>query len=378
MQLLHPGFELAREGRTGRRLRQQPRIDQLIQQQRVRGDLRREEIPVTAQLHQARARRAVLSQQREVRRALARRLDDGEDPSQHRQLGAAPRHVCEQRRQQRLQALAPGLIELAHQGRGAQLQQQARDFRAVCETGARQRLRQRGGFRLAVPESSQIDAHGARIGLRPALHQQAKVAADPCAVRIELLRERGPVARIHGERQALARQRLRRQRMDLRVGEHLQAVLEPAQMDIGRPQFARGLGRQLPRLPEARQRGEERGSPQALVPAPAGELQRLHDEFDFADPARTELYVIGKFAPLHFALDESLHLPQALEHAVVEIAAVDERPYRCRVNFRITLRTADRAGLDVRVPLPVAPVARQVILEGGEARHQGTRVPEGP
>src|SRR3989440_7565958 len=103
----------------------------------MRGDLRGEEIPVTTQLHQARARRAVLAQQREVRRALARRLDDGEDPSQHGQLGAALRDVREQRRQQGLQALAPGLIELAHQGRGAQLQQQARDFRAVCETGAR-------------------------------------------------------------------------------------------------------------------------------------------------------------------------------------------------------------------------------------------------
>ena len=166
--------------------------------------------------------------------------------------------------------------------------------------------------------------------------------------------------------------------MDLRVGEHLQAVLEPAQIDVGRPQFARGLGRQQLRLPEAGQRGEQRGRLQALIAAAARELQRLHDEFDFADPARTELDVIGELAPLHFALDEGLHLPQALEHAVVEIAAIDERPYGRRVNFRVTLGTRDRAGLDVRVPLPVAPVARQVILEGGEARHQGTRVPERP
>ena len=288
------------------------------------------------------------------------------------------RHVREQRRQQGLQALAPGLIELAHQGRGAQLQQQARDFRAVAETGARQCLHQRRGFRLTVPEPSQIDAHGARVGLSPALHQQAKVPADPCAVLIEFLREREPVACAHGECNALARERLRRQPMDLRVAEHLQAVLEPAQMDIGRPQFAGSLRRQQLRLPEARQGGEERGGLQALIAAAAGELQCLHDEFDFADPARTELHVIGELAPLHLALDESLHLPQALEHAVVEIAAVDERPYRCRVNFRITLRTRHRAGFDVRVPLPVAPMARQVVLERGEARHQRARVPERP
>jgi len=36
------------------------RIDQLIQQQRMARDLRGEEVPVTTQLHQARARRAVL------------------------------------------------------------------------------------------------------------------------------------------------------------------------------------------------------------------------------------------------------------------------------------------------------------------------------
>src|SRR5256885_13821504 len=146
--------------------------------------------------------------------------------------------------------------------------------------------------------------------------------------------------------------------MALRVGEHLQAVLEPAQMDIGRPQFARGLGRQQPRLPEARQRGEERGSPQALIAAPAGELQRLHDEFDFADPARTELYVIGELAPLHFALDESLHLPQALEHAVVEIAAVDERPALRPRNFPINPRSGDRAGPDGPGTPPPPPPAR--------------------
>ena len=49
----------AKPARVGQ-LRQQPLVDQLIEQQRVRGDLRGEEIPVAAQLDQARARRAVL------------------------------------------------------------------------------------------------------------------------------------------------------------------------------------------------------------------------------------------------------------------------------------------------------------------------------
>ena len=153
-QLLHALGELAREVGARRQPREQPLVDQLIEQQRVRGDLRGEKITVTAQLDQARARRGVLAQQREVGRALAGRLDDGEHPPQHRQLRAAVRDVREQRRQQRLQTLAPGLIELAHQRRGAQLEQQPRSLGAVAKARLGERFGERRGLRLAVPEAS--------------------------------------------------------------------------------------------------------------------------------------------------------------------------------------------------------------------------------
>ncbi len=41
-------------------------------------------------------------------------------------------------------------------------------------------------------------------------------------------------------------------------------------------------------------------------------------------PPGPELDVVGELAPLDLALDERLHLPQALEYAVVEVAPVDE------------------------------------------------------
>src|SRR2546430_16994115 len=76
-------------------------------------------------------------------------------------------------------------------------------------------------------------------------------------------------------------------------------------------------------------------------------------------PYTTLFRSIGELAPLHFALDEGLHLPQALEHAVVQIAAVDERPDGCRPGFPATPRTRGRAGPDLRVTPPLPPRARQ-------------------
>jgi len=106
--------------------------------------LRREEIAVTAQLHR-RARAAPFSRSSEVRRALAGRLDDARI-----RRSTAPGRCCAPRPRAApaagLQALAPGSSSL-RTGRGAQLQQQARDFRAVAESGARQCLHQRRGFR---------------------------------------------------------------------------------------------------------------------------------------------------------------------------------------------------------------------------------------
>ncbi len=75
-----------------------------------------------------------------------------------------------------------------------------------------------------------------------------------------------------------------------------------------------------------------------LEPAAANELERLHDELDLADAAGAELHVIGQLAALHFALDEHLHLAKAFEHAVVDVAAIDERADGVRVDLCVLLR----------------------------------------
>jgi len=144
----------------------------------MRGDLARE-IAVTAQLHQTRRaapfsrssakyaeRLPVASMMARIRRSTA--------------LGAAVRHVREQRRQQGLQALAPGLIGLRTRARRAAHSSRRGDFRAVAES-ARASASTSAAVSPDCPRTSQIDAHGAPVGLSPALHYQAKVLADPCA-----------------------------------------------------------------------------------------------------------------------------------------------------------------------------------------------------
>src|SRR6185437_15040652 len=96
------------------------------------------------------------------------------------------------------------------------------------------------------------------------------------------------------------------------------------------------------------------------------------------DPARPELHVVRELAPLDLALDQSLHLAQAFEDSVVEIAPVDERPHGRGVQLCVTLSPCDRASFDPGIALPVAAVALQVILERGKARRERPALSEWP
>src|SRR5690606_8501494 len=111
--------------------------------------------------------------------------------------------------------------------------------------------------------------------------------------------------------------------------------------------------------------------------AAADQLQALHQEFDFADAAGAELEIVGQFALLHFAGDQRLHLAQAVDGAVVEVAAVDEGPQGAQ-QFLAGLDVAGhRPRLDPGVTFPVAALALEVLLHGIEAQGQPARGAEG-
>jgi hypothetical protein len=116
----------------------------------------------------------------------------------------------------------------------------------------------------------------------------------------------------------------------------------------------------------------------ARVAAAAHDLKRLHDELDLAVAARAELDVVLQLAPLDLARNHSFHLAQRFEHAVVEVAPIDERAQHFVVQLCVMLDRRQRTRLDVRVSLPVAAVLLQIVLEGREAQCDPAAVAERP
>ena len=116
--------------------------------------------------------------------------------------------------------------------------------------------------------------------------------------------------------------------MRLRVAQHLQAVFELAQEAVGVDQRGAVAAGRCPRLAQRMQRGQQAALAQRRFASAADQLQRLREEFDFADAAGPALDVVGEFLARDFGGDRRLHLAQAVERAVVEIAAVHERPQR--------------------------------------------------
>ena len=68
-------------------------------------------------------------------------------------------------------------------------------------------------------------------------------------------------------------------------------------------------------LEEASQVGRPHG--QRRIAAAADELQRLRDEFDFADAARSELHMPGELAPLDVAAHFGVQAAHRIERGVV-------------------------------------------------------------
>ena len=138
-RMLEPRGELALELAAIRQRLEHAGIEQLVEQQRVRRDLARQVFAHAADPHQARQRRRVLVQQREVSSAAADRFDDAQDPCQHDLGGGALaagslRDGRQQARQQCREPAAAMLVEAPVIAGLAQLQQHARGFCRLADT----------------------------------------------------------------------------------------------------------------------------------------------------------------------------------------------------------------------------------------------------
>ena len=136
----------------------------------------------------------------------------------------------------------------------------------------------------------------------------------------------------------------------------------------------RGAGRRSPRPARGGGRLHQAGAASALealqrrAGADLGELpaarhqHQLHDELDLADAAARQLHVVGALGPaggaaLRFVADLAVQLAQAFEHAVVEVAAVDEgratSAQRQRAAAGTTLAAARPRGSSARQSAPI-------------------------
>jgi hypothetical protein len=118
------------------------------------------------------------------------------------------------------------------------------------------------------------------------------------------------------------------QRVDLLVGDHLQAVLECAQELIGRAELVARVGGNPIAGREHVKHLERLAAAQLRMAAAGNQLLGLHEEFDLADAATPELDVVafhGDLAVTPICVDLALHAVDVGNGGEVEIFAPDER-----------------------------------------------------
>lgn len=195
-----------------------------------------------------------------------------------------------------------------------------------------------------------------------------------------LLRQRGiqrrPARIPQPSGEARAHQPILGQRIGLRIGQHLQAVLEPAQETVGHRQRRCRVGFHVPGLRQRLQRRQQVATAQRRLAAAADQLQRLRQELDLADAARPALDVAGHVLARHFGGDHRLHRAQPVQRAVIEIAPVHEWPQR----IEEALAGGDIAGHAARllpgVALPIAALALEIQLHRRERQRHPPGVAE--
>src|SRR5690606_37089983 len=111
------------------------------------------------------------------------------------------------------------------------------------------------------------------------------------------------------------------QRLGLFIVNALQQVFETTQIEVSLTQRLRiAVGQQMQRFNGLQRRQQRARLERRLAPA-ADQLKHLHDKFDFADPARAQLDVVGQAAAPYFPGDHALHVAQRLNDAEIDVAA---------------------------------------------------------
>lgn len=347
-------------------------VQQFVEQERMRGDAFGEQGTAGHDVDQAREGRRLFVEEREVARAPQQRMQQRQQAAQRGIRLRGTRRRGEQRRQHAIQARPRGVGQRAHAGRAREVAQAAVQRFDVAEAGIGQGLRftcigQRAPVRREVAR---------RRGTAAWREQRFELGRNPRPLHIKRGAQGVPIVVPEATCDAGAIDLAFRQRVRLRIAQHLQAVFQSTQEAIRlRERLASG-GCDVARFHQRRKRWQQASFAQRRFATAADQLQRLDEEFDFANATGTALDVVGQFLARDFRGDRSLHFAQAIQRAVIEISPIDERPQRIEeAQSRICIaRNGPR--LLPRIAFPVASFALEVRLHRGERQGHAARVAE--
>ncbi len=289
-------FELVAPRRPLGLGQQHARVQQFVEQDRVTREVIGRPRRRTHQVGEPRQQRRVLDDEREIGAAPAHGVEQRKQAAEHGvrigRGGALTRGHCEQLGHELIEALSRGRRQLRVARCLAGMAQQIDQCLRIAEAGLgepRQRLRRR---RRVVPERDVRSGVVVRVsGARRFAQHQGELRLDVAPMPVKgpdervaarmshRLRERGELGRIAG------------QRLRLPVVAILQPVLDVAQERIRVAERATGRRRQHAPAHQRRERGDRAAHAQRGIATAADDLQRLRDEFDLADAARAELDV---------------------------------------------------------------------------------------
>ena len=376
--------ELSAEGRRVEALARQARVGQLVDDAGVAHQVLHRPARQAQQAHQPVLHLGPLGQQREVALAAQQRLDPVDEAQRRGLVPTALGDGAAGALHQQAQAQPAVVAQLLHARREAPVAQ-------PLAKGRRQAVEQLFTVNRQWAGAAGAAASLARAALAGAagagLEQRVELRGDELAHAAQVIEQRagGLVGQRRGRGRATGAQALGdpgqvvvvgRQQVRLLVVEELDAVLDAPQEGVAGGQPLGGVGRHQPLRGQPLQAAQRAACAQLGELAAAHDEHQLHDELDLADAAARELHVVGALGPaggaaVGLVADLLVQLPQALEHAVVEVAAVDEgrdqaAQRQCSAARHGRARRHD-AALQPGEALPLAPLHLEVLLQHRQA-----------
>jgi hypothetical protein len=238
----------------------------------------------------------------------------------------------------------------------------------------------RDGVRRGLPVAAEIERPRRLPPRRQRGHQleRPRVARPHAAEMAEQPAREGVGVRIAEEnRDPRQLRRLLGHVVGLPISDHLKAVLDLAEVGVGRRQLGLGVRRDLARSGEQAERLDRGADAQGRIAAAPDELQGLDQELDLADTAFAQLDVVPgdprrrvrrvrqRAAPVR--VDAPLHRVDIGDGGEIEARAPDEGADRVQERLPQGAVARHRARLDHRRALPV--LAHRLVI--------GDRPPDG-